>query len=128
LRFFAKGVFVLHKDYLMRQIEFISTAVAERLFFWKEHIRIEIKAEVRQFESDLLYVLLCDLVYRKRINEAENLLFDTLEPNNQEHLAIAEDFYYKLNSMSDNDLAIADFTREEIERGLCEIKEIYESS
>jgi len=110
----------------MRQIEFISTAVGERVFFWKEQIRIEVKSEVRQLESDLLYVLLCDLISKKSINEAENLLFEMLDPNNQEQLTIATDFYNKLNTISNDELENADFSREEIERGRNEVLALFD--
>jgi len=115
----------MHKDYLMRQIEFISTAVGEILFFWKEPTRQEQQAEVRQLESDLLYVLLCNMLDKNNINGAEDLLFDMLDKENPEHFLIAIDFYKRINGMTNEELKKANFSREEIERGLSEIKAIY---
>ena len=89
----------MHKDYLMRQIEFISTAVGERIFFWKEQYRQEVKSEIRQFESDLLYILIRNMIEKNNINGAEDLLFDMLDVNNDEHFLIAIDFYDRLNTM-----------------------------
>ena len=114
----------MHKDYLMRQIEYITTAVAE-LIFHKPSSRYEAQSEVRQIESDLLYVLLCSMVNDKSINGAEDLLFDMLDADNHEHLLIATDFYNQLSSMTDEDLIKADFTRDEIERGLREVNAIF---
>ena len=108
----------------MRQIEFITIAIAE-IVFNKPSSRYEIQSEVRQIESDLLYVLLCGMVDDKNINGAEDLLFDMFEADNHEHLLIATDFYNKLSSMTDADLRNADFTREEIERGRSEINAIF---
>jgi len=108
----------------MRQIEFITTAVAE-LIFNKPSSRYEAQSEVRQIESDLLYVLLCSMVNDKNINGAEDLLFDMLDADNHEHLLIATDFYNQLSSMTDEDLIKADFTRDEIERGLGEVNETF---
>ena len=53
----------------MRQIEFISTAVAE-LIFNKHSSMYEIQSEVRQTDSDLIYVLLHKMLEEKNINGA----------------------------------------------------------
>jgi len=115
----------MHKDYFMRQIEFMSTAIGEKLLFWTEPYRQEQKSEVKQLESDLLYVLLCNMLDQNNINGAEDMLFDMLEKENPEHMLIATGFYSRLNSMSDDELKNADFSREEIEIGLNEIKSIF---
>ena len=114
----------MHKDFLMRQIEFITTVVAE-MFFGKHSSRYEIHSEVRQTDSDLLYVLLCKMLDEKNINGAEDLLFDMLDADNIEHLSIATEFYEKVNRMTDEELQSADFSREEVEYGLSEVKAIY---
>ena len=114
----------MHKDYLMRQIEFISTAVAE-LIFRKPSSRYEMQSEVRHSDSDLLYILLSNMLDKKNINGAENILFDMLEEDNNDHMLIAIDFYNRLSSMADDELQSADFSRDEIDRGLREIKSIY---
>jgi len=108
----------------MRQIEFITTAVAE-LFFRKHPSRYETHSEVRQTDSDLLYVLLCKMLDEKNINGAEDILFDMLDVDNTEHLSIAIEFYNKVSCMTDEELQSADFSREEIEYGLSEIKAFY---
>jgi hypothetical protein len=61
----------------------------------------------------------------KNINGAEDLLFDMLDADNIEHLSIAIEFYSKVSSMTDDEIQNADFSREEIEYGLNEIKAIY---
>ena len=117
----------MHKDFLMRQIEFIATAIGE-IIFSKPSSRYEMQSEVRQLESDLLYVLLCNMLDKKNINGAEDLLFDMLDADNREHFLIAVDFYNRLKHMTDAELINADFSREEVERGLDEIKAIYDLS
>jgi len=62
---------------------------------------------------------------KKNINGAENILFDMLEEDNNDHMLIAIDFYNRLSSMADDELQSADFSRDEIDRGLREIKSIY---
>jgi len=114
----------MHRDFLMRQIKSITTAIGEMIFN-KPSSGYEVQSEVRQLESDLLYILLCNMVNEKDINGAEDLLFEMLEKDNNDHLLIATDFYSRLNCMTDHDLQQANFSREEIERGLNEIKKIY---
>jgi len=78
-----------------------------------------------QTETDLLFVLLCDLIAKKSINEAENLLFDWLDQDNSDHFMIATDFYRRLNGFTDEELVDADFSREEIVSGLNEVNAIF---
>jgi len=108
----------------MRQIEGITTAIAE-LIFNKPLSRYEMQREVRQLESDLLYVLLCKMIDDRKINDAENLLFDMLEVNNQDHLAIATDFYNSLSNLTDKELKASDFSKDEISNGINEIKTLF---
>jgi len=65
------------------------------------------------------------MLNEKNINVAENLLFEILEKDNHDHLLIATDFYSRLDCMTDHELQQANFSREEIERGLNEIKVIF---
>jgi len=108
----------------MRQIESITTSVAE-IIFNKPSSKHEVQSEAKQLESDLLYVLLCNMLEDKNINGAEDLLFDMLDADNHEHLLIAIDFYSQVNQMTDKELQNANFSRDEIERGLSEVKAIY---
>ena len=71
--------------------------------------------------SDELYNSLDRLICEKKINEAENLLFDKIEVQNPKHLAIAINFYGKLNKLPDETLENADYSREEINQGLNDI-------
>jgi len=69
--------------------------------------------------------MLRDLTEKCKINEAENLLFEMLDSDNNDHFVLAIDFYKRLNSLSDNDLEQADFSREEIIKGLGEVCSIF---
>jgi len=123
---FAKGLFMFHKDYLVRQIELMTESIACLVLNTKTSVKQEVYSETSQAESDLLHVLLCGLIEQKRINDAENLLFDSLNPNNYNHLAVAMDFYNRVNNMTDEELEDADFSREEIAEGLDEVRTILE--
>lgn len=52
------------------------------------------------------------------INEAENLLYDSLDIQNKEDFHLAVKFYTLLNSYGDPMLESADYSREEIYEGL----------
>jgi hypothetical protein len=118
---------VIHKDFLVRQIEFMSEAIACTVLNKESAIKYETQGE-SQIELYLLCTLLYDLIENKSVNEAENLLFEKIDPNKNDHLTVALEFYSKLNSMTDSELEYADFSREEIAKGLHEVKALFNLS
>lgn len=74
---------------------------------------------------DLFYQELCGLLSQGRINEAENRLYEELDPSDIRYLRIAIDFYLQLNERDDAYLEAHDFTRTEIEEGLEQIAQQY---
>ena len=69
----------------------------------------------------LVKVFLNKLICDKKINEAENLLFDKIDVQNPKHLAIAINFFDKLNKLTDETLDSSNYSREEINQGLNDI-------
>jgi hypothetical protein len=116
---------MFHKDWLVRQLQIMSTAIGNIVFNKEIVATYELKGGATQSDTDLLFVLLCSLVEKRNINEAENLLFDMLDTDNHDHLVLATDFYKRLNGLTDKELENADFTREEIADGLGEICSIF---
>jgi len=113
-----------HADWLMRQIQMTVLAIA-KIVFGKAKALYEIVDEARINETDLLHKDLLFLLDQQKINEAENMLFERIDPNDMIYLLVAIDFYNRLNSLDDEDIGKGGFTREEIERGLTRIQEIY---
>jgi len=113
---------MFHDDWLVRQIQATTQAIANKMLNKESTPTYEIRNKANQTETDLLDILLNGLLAENHINEAENLLFDMLNPNNHNHLIVATDFYSHLSNMSDEELEAANFSREEIESGLNEIK------
>lgn len=115
-------------DYIMRQIELLSRGLAKVLFQKDLETTEEIVDEQGGFsESGMLLHMVKKLLLEKQINEAENLLFETIEEDPQEdYLKTALYFYDRLQEMSDQELEEADFSREEIAEGLREIQRLYE--
>lgn len=114
----------MDSDYIMRIIESIGEASA-KVFFnkkWKGLENINMQAMSAQ---DILPVLLKRLVFEGKYNEAENMLFKELSKNPSKYLVKAgKDFYNMLLSKSDEELAKANFSREEIYQGLNDMKKL----
>ncbi len=77
-------------------------------------------------EENFLLYRLKRLVREGKINEAENLLFDEIEdfptlPN----LKVALNFYDVLRKLDDETLEKCDFSKEEIDGGIEQLKSIY---
>lgn len=77
-------------------------------------------------ESGFLTYRLNRMIEEGHINEAENILFDTIEDDpKQEYWKVALDFYATLEKRSDAELLASNFSRQEIVDGLQEVKKIY---
>lgn len=114
----------MSQDWLERQIQIIAVALAQILFN-KGTLEYRIPDEDHLTDSDLLYKRLKDLIRRGRINEAEDELFRTLDPGDRTQLAVALDFYDSLNVLTDEELKAADFSRQEIDRGLHDVLDLF---
>lgn len=113
-----------YEDWLTRQINMAVRAIA-RFVFNKDTIEYVIKDEARMTQSDMLHNQLLDLLDAQQINEAENLLFESISPERYDDLFVALDFYARVNELDNTALEVCDFSREEIENGLAEIKELF---
>ena len=115
-------------DYIMRQIEGLSRMLARVLFDRDmESEELHLDEDVTLSGSDVLAYRLKKLLHERRINEAENLLFETLEASPlPSYGRTALDFYREISTLSDEELAAADFSREEIADGLREVQRLLE--
>ena len=126
----------IHQDYLIRQIEIMARTLA-KLIFDKNTTEYIILHEDGFSETDLVLKELINLISEKKINEAENLLFEYIRaetamneanpdmPEERIYLEIAIDFYSRLNNLKDNFLEECGFCRSEIDDGIKEVAEIY---
>ncbi|HEY8421099.1 MAG TPA: DUF6483 family protein [Thermoclostridium sp.] len=105
------------KDYIMRIISNMINFLA-KIVFGKSNAVYEISEDERFKESDELHQELLDLISKGKINEAENMLFDRLNPDDKRQIMVAIDFYRRLNSFDDEFLEKNNFSRQEIEEGL----------
>ena len=113
-------MYYYEKDYIMRLIHGISQVLA-RLLLGKEMEEegevILLREKAARDQNDYLR----GMIDAGRVNAAEEKLFDLLETavwDDREKAALAIAFYDYLNSKDDAFLETADFSREEIIRGM----------
>ena len=119
----------MSNDYFIRQIEDVTRCVASILFHRKAYRHETMVQEERHLESSFLFYRLKRLLLDKKVNEAENLLFDCLKSNPcYENLQVALDFYEELAKFSEEELAACNFSRQEIWDALTDIRNIFDFS
>lgn len=114
----------MQQDWLMRQIEIMTMAIAQ-LLFGKDSKENGLKEELKQEQSTELKQRLDTLLKEGRLGEAEDLLFFELDETDKSILAVAIDFYQQANTMSDDELNRQGFTRSELWEGLGAVVERY---
>lgn len=104
----------------MRMLEDM-TAMAARLMNKKIMKEDELRSTVEAGDGDMLPFVLRGFVNESKIDEAENLLFRfcELEPSRALY-DTGMDFYAYLNDLSDEEIAEAGWSREEIQEGLAD--------
>ncbi len=115
---------MIKQDYMMRMVDDLIRLLA-KLLFNKDIIIYELPGEENYTQTDYLYKQLLSLIDKGKINEAENLLFENIDPNDKRYKELALDFYAKLNNLDDELLEKSNFPREEIEQGVKEIAKVF---
>jgi len=105
------------QDYFMRIINDMARFLAKTLL-GKEKTEFGLKEEETQSQLAQLSNKLVSLISKGALNEAENLLYEILDPENKNYIELALDFYGTLNNLDDEFLEKNNFSREEIEQGL----------
>ncbi len=110
------------KDYIMRLVhEIVRTLI--RLIFSRD---IDAKEEpALPEETGEQYKKLLAMIEEGRINEAENLLLDGLDREDQAYFEMALMFYERLGRKSEEFLALHDYSGQEIVDGLRYVAEYY---
>lgn len=108
------------QDWVMRQIKMVLEFVT-RAVFHKDIADYVIEDESCKTETRRLSEKLNALSQDGKICEAEDLLFENRDDSSRDFLALALNFYQKLNRMSDEELQRGNFSRDEIQEGLHDI-------
>ncbi|MBU1068195.1 hypothetical protein KJ975_01380 [Myxococcota bacterium] len=111
-------------DWILRQIE-DAIALAIQFAFKSGAPVEEVVEQVFDAQTgDLLYTLR-EMLKKSEFSDAENLVFEHLRPGNLPALALALWFYDQLKSLTEDELARGDFSREEITQGLDDVCTMY---
>ena len=116
-----------YQDWLMSQIKIMIDMIA-KIVFKKDNVQFDIYEESNSVEVYKLYERLINLTNQLKLNEAEDILFDKINNNDLIYMKVAMDFYDRLNKLSDEELEIGNFTREEIKLGLEDVLKLYHIS
>lgn len=112
-------------DWIMRQIEMMAKFVGNVIFGKKEgEVQYEIIGNIND-TSTLTPTDMLHLELMKRIKEgdfctAEDMLYENMEYSDK-YIELATDFYQRLNSLTDEQLAQGNFSRDEIYEGYLEM-------
>lgn len=113
----------LKQDYILRMIEELINVLVKTL---KDEDKDVLVDENNNGSNDNeLYIYLKSLVDDKKINEAENYLFERLEENNKKDFFVGMSFYKYLNEKDDEFLDECNYSREEIVEGMADISRMY---
>ena len=114
----------LEKDYILRMIKDLTKSIAH-LILGKSEIEYELPEENEYSRVDTLYVKLIELVNLGQINEAEDLLFEEINPSDMRQFEMAMSFYLYLNDFGDDYLEKNNYSRDEITEGIRSICKEY---
>ena len=117
----------LEKDKILRMIKDLTKSIAH-LILGKSEIEYELPEESEYSRVDTLYVKLIELVNMGQINEAEDLLFDEINPSDMRQFEMAMSFYLYLNDFGDDYLEKNNYSRDEITEGIRSICKEYDVS
>lgn len=112
------------QDWLMKQIQMLVRFIAKTVFK-KDTDEFSEIIEKSASGADILYKELLMLLEKGEICKAENYLYDSIDVSNKYHLAVAMDFYTRLNLLSESELELGDFSREEIKDGIKNITALF---
>ena len=104
-------------DVIMRQVRDRARMLA-KILFGKDTPTYELEQNEIQTSSDDLYSRLIAMVKQGKINQAENVLYDELDRDEDSTIEVALGFYDYLNELPTEFLAMNEYSREEINEGI----------
>ena len=108
------------KDYFMRMIQDIVRFLVQ-LITGKPQFQYAIEDTEHPTACDDLYTRIIALADAGRINEAENVLYQNLDVEDQNFLLMGLSFYTHINDYTDDFLADHNYSREEIKDGIVQL-------
>lgn len=119
---------MFEQEYIIRLIKAgVQTAVA--IFAGKDAVKSDIDIEnydMTLSEDELLEFMIRKCISEGKINEAEDILFETIEfRKTEKNLETAISFYEELNKWDEAKLLRYNFSKPEVEQGLKDIKTLF---
>ncbi len=108
------------QDYIMNQVRNLAKLLV-KLVLHKESLNVELQEELGTSDSGNLLRQLQEMVRRGEINEAENLLYESLDFSDLEQYETALAFYVLINEFEDAVLEEHDYSRTEIIEGISDV-------
>lgn len=112
------------KDWFMRQLK-LCVDMAASMILGKEFSPYQLSSQDASSPADQLHVKVVTLLHQGQVNEAEDLLFETVDDSDLDIYYVGLDFYDRLNQLTDRELEELDFSREEIRDGLTDFSAEY---
>ena len=103
-------------DVIMRQVRDMARMLA-KILFGKDTPTYELEQNEIQTSSDDLYSRLIAMVKQGKINQAENVLYDELDRDEDSAIEVALGFYDYLNELPEEFLEEHDYSKEEVKEG-----------
>ncbi len=112
------------KDWFMRQLR-VFVEMAASLLLGKDFTPYRIQDVDHMTTADLLHQRLLTMLDEQDANGAEDLLFESVNPDDMAIYEVGLDFYNRLNEMDERELDRQDFSQEEIRDGLSDLTAEY---
>lgn len=106
------------QDYIMRMIKEAVRALASVIFGKRMEQDIDEKKERDTVSGSDASRRIFELAGQGMINEAENLLLDSIDYGRMEDFRVVLEFYEYINDFSDDYLEAHNYSREEIKDGI----------
>ena len=103
-------------DVIMRQVRDMARMLA-KILFGKDTPTYELEQNEIQTSSDDLYSRLIAMVKQGKINQAENVLYDELDRDEDSTIEVALGFYDYLNELPEEFLEEHNYSKEEVKEG-----------
>ena len=108
--------FTDEKDYIMRMIKEM-VRVLFSLAFGKKYVSVELEKENKYEVSGKNLKIFLNMIYLGQINEAENILLDSIDYTNKNEVMAVALFYQYLSEKDNQFLENNNYTKEEVLSG-----------
>lgn len=116
---------VVTQEWIYKQIQGVIK-LAAMMMFRKGINELTLENKFEDTEVEKLRSRIIALINNNEFNAAEDLLFDSLDPEDKSYLELALEFYHRLNEIETDILEEYDFSRTEIESGLNDVLKVYD--